>query len=919
MSLVKLRVDLQSKVDDKKKLEKLKQQKKAEKPKSNNILDIIEEIKRDIEENLGDKKNDYACITDIDELHRYIDNANRFGILAIDTETMGLDPLRCDIVGLSMYYRGTKPVYVPINHIDYINGERLENQLTREQVAEELKRLTTKNIFHNAPFDLRIIKRWLGVDLSCWWETQVGATLLDENESHKLKDLHSKYISHREEKSFADYLKGRITWDYIPIEYAYLYASNDAIDTFDLYEFQAKYLLNENREDMVKLNWLFRNIEIPMIDVVVDLEERGVAVNLDYVNELSEKYHKKLDSALKKCYDEIANYQYLIDDWRLTHHKGLSNPINIGSTSQLAILFYDILGLSHNFDDKGERCTDDDVLASFADRHPICKAIADYRAANKLIGTYIDNIPEITFKDGRVHTHFKSNGAKTGRMSSSDPINLQNIPSHNEDIRKMYIGQVTYRDVEMRGDGGYIFQRCEEVQLANGDWEWVELLKDGDELMNGETVRTTRIKELKVLVALYNNPSTPIQGRIRRIIQGADYSGQEPRVLSQLCADEGMLAAYKVGKDLYSEIASISMEIPYKLCLEHFPKGAPITRNQEGKWVYAQLKDKPKGEEENDGLLTFEDCKHFLDEDFDPELYDYEKLADGENDVYKKGKSRRGDAKKILLGIMYGRGARSIAEQLFGKPVKEDGVTIDKEKEKENIAKAQTIKDRVYTAFPRIKPFEEESHRMVKEKGYVTTLWGRKRRLPNYNLPDYSFHNIRKIKVDKKHPDVSPKSYDGQFAIEIVDDNVMDVDYYTTKLNSCYFKKKKALMDKLLVDENILVIDNNSKIAAAGREIVNSRVQGSAADMSKLALIKIRKDEELIKRDTHAIIPVHDEILIETPLRYARYVKKRFANDMETAAKPTLTIPITCDVVSSDRWYGEDLDIDSELQGLPVV
>ena len=89
--------------------------------------------------------------------------------------------------------------------------------------------------------------------------------------------------------------------------------------------------------------------------------------------------------------------------------------------------------------------------------------------------------------------------------------------------------------------------------------------------------------------------------------------------------------------------------------------------------------------------------------------------------------------------------------------------------------------------------------------------------------------------------------------------------------------------------------------------------------MSKLALIKIYNDEELHKRDAYSIIPVHDEILIETPLRYARYVKKRFANDMETAAKPTLTIPISCDVVSSDRWYGEELDVESELQELPVV
>ena len=81
-----------------------------------------------------------------------------------------------------------------------------------------------------------------------------------------------------------------------------------------------------------------------------------------------------------------------------------------------------------------------------------------------------------------------------------------------------------------------------------------------------------------------------IKARTRRIIQGADYSAQEPRVLSMLCADEGMLQAYRDGKDLYVEIAAISLHLFYKECLEHFPKGAPI-KNINGKWYYAKLKN----------------------------------------------------------------------------------------------------------------------------------------------------------------------------------------------------------------------------------------------------------------------------------------------------------------------------------------
>jgi hypothetical protein len=86
-------------------------------------------------------------------------------------------------------------------------------------------------------------------------------------------------------------------------------------------------------------------------------------------------------------------------------------------------------------------------------------------------------------------------------MSSSEPLNLQNIPSHRSDIRKMFIGQTTYRDVEARHDGAYIFDRCEEVETENG-WKFVEELKPGDKLIDGEAVRIVKIKPFRVLVAL---------------------------------------------------------------------------------------------------------------------------------------------------------------------------------------------------------------------------------------------------------------------------------------------------------------------------------------------------------------------------------------------------------------------------------
>lgn len=885
---IKFNADAVSKLKDDELLKKIKEQKRKPK-KSNNIMDVLEKIRQDVDKHLGEYKEVYRLITTKEELEAYIEHANQFGYIAIDTETTGLNPMVDDIVGLCLYFPGTnreeQAVYVPINHYDYFSDTRYEEgQIKREDVTGCLKKLTAKCIFHNAQFDIRVIKHNLGVVLKCYWDTLIASTMLNENEEHGLKYQHSKYISHKDEKTFSE-LFGAVTFKYVPIEYAYLYAANDARDTFELFEFQKKFLNpDHNREDFRNLYWVFANIEMPMVEVIVALEDNGVAIDMNYLNKIHDIYHKNLDDALQICNDEALKIKDKIDIYNSTHPKQLKLPLNVGSPQQLGILFYGVLGCSP-VDGKSATSTDEDVMNEFQKEYPVAKAILAYRSALKTTSTYIDNIPNILHTDGRVHTKFNSIGAVTGRMSSSEPINLQNIPSDDGEfcIRKMYIGQTTTREVELRKDNAYILNREEEVQLEDDSWVWAETVKTGDILKNGDIVKDVIIKDFKVLIGIKNQrkeENYKLVARTRRIIQGSDYSAQEPRLLSQLCGDEGMLQAYRDGKDLYVEIASISFHRPYKMCLEHFPKGCPI-KEVDGHWEYAKLKSG-----EDDGIYNFEDLHKYQDPDFDPSLYDYDKLADGENDTFKEGKKYRGQAKKILLGIMYSRGEKSIAEQL--------GCEIDE---------AREIKNNVYDSFPKIKELEDKSKQQVIEKGFVTTLWGRKRRLHEYNLPAYSFYYL----TDKDEKDLTK-----QVPLEICNE-------ITTKLDKLYWKKRDDFIQKCKDIDRILVVDNRKTIAKAGRQIINSQVQGSAADMSKLALIKIFYDEELNKRGVKEIIPVHDEILIETPLRYAKYVKKRFAEDMETAAKPKLTIPVCCDVVSANGWYHPELDLDAELHGLPEI
>ena len=499
---IKFKKEVSSKIEDAKLLQKAKEQKKVAN-KSNSIIDIIERIRIDVETYLGDEKSKYQCIRDKKTFLDYIEKANKFGKIAVDTETTGLDPMEVDIVGLCLYFPGEPITYVPINHKDYITGERLQDQLNENDIREGLEQLKAKIIMHNAQFDIRILKHTCKVILKCWWDTQIGATLLDENEIHKLKYLHEKYISHKEEKTFADLFNG-IDFPMVPIMYAYLYGAHDAIDTYELQEYQEQFINNreDNSESNKKIYSLFTTIEMPMVDVIVDLEDNGVAVDMEVLDSLKEKYHKKLDESLQLCYDELNAMSDQIEAYKKKNpnHK-LEDPINIGSSDQLVILFYEILKAKSGLGKK-KYSVDKDVMKILAKDYPIAKYILDYRAASKITSTYVDNIYEIIKKDGRVHTHFNSNGAKTGRMSSSDPLNLQNIPSHNQDIRKMFVGQTTYRDVEKREDNAYILKREEEVEMQDGTWKWAEAVQKGDVLSDGSIVKVVKIKDFKVLIGV---------------------------------------------------------------------------------------------------------------------------------------------------------------------------------------------------------------------------------------------------------------------------------------------------------------------------------------------------------------------------------------------------------------------------------
>lgn len=241
-------------------------------------------------------------------------------------------------------------------------------------------------------------------------------------------------------------------------------------------------------------------VEMPMIPVLAAMELTGVTIDKEYAKRLSVKYHKKLDSVDKKIEEALHEYDDIIREWRKTpdanfkskkvNKKGeetftkskseqLSDPISVTSPTQLAILFYDILKCPV-LDKKSPRGTGEELLEKM--EYPICKLILEKRGLEKLIGTYIDKLPECVLPEtGRIHAHFNQIGADTGRLSSSDP-NLQNIPSKNKDIRMMFSAGYIEKD-SIVVDNSITLKKDDELLIDTG-WKSAQNLEPGDIVVN---------------------------------------------------------------------------------------------------------------------------------------------------------------------------------------------------------------------------------------------------------------------------------------------------------------------------------------------------------------------------------------------------------------------------------------------------
>lgn len=471
------------------------------------IQERLRLIEQDVKSTLGVYETNTQVIYSKEQFHDYITAAIAFGYIAIDTETNNsLDPVTCKLMGLCLYTPIEQSVYIPVNHVDVNTNIRLNPQITEQDIAEELQRLSdTYIIMHNGKFDYEVIKCTTGIELHIDWDTMIGAKLLDENElSAGLKQQYIEKIDPSIEKYSIEHLFKDVEYAVVNPELFALYAATDAYMTYKLYEYQKQEILK-----IPSVLHLAETIEMPLVRVIAEMELAGMEVDQEYGKLLSRKYHNILNRIDADIETELNKLSEKISAWRLTPEANnkplkangseskskseqLAEPINLASPTQLAILIYDILQ-APVVNKKSPRSTGEAELKILAEqlKLPLLDLVLKRREQVKLLSTYIDTIPELASRwpDGRVRTHFNQYGAATGRLSSSEPLNFQNIPAKNKEIRMLFKAKEIYELVEPQ-DNQYKVSKFSEIYTDSG-WKYASDCRVGDIIITDDDIQKT--------------------------------------------------------------------------------------------------------------------------------------------------------------------------------------------------------------------------------------------------------------------------------------------------------------------------------------------------------------------------------------------------------------------------------------------
>ena len=398
-------------------------------------------------------RHEKHIVDTIESLEKLVNELQQQTLFSIDVETTGLNPIECDLVGISIAYceqiqskngrvrideskdELVKSYYIPIFH-QY--GNQLEIEVVREKLAEILSNKEISKTLQNAKFDSHVLYHHNMPLEGIIFDTMLASYIKDSSRKHGLKQQASDYLDYIMVE-YEALVKGNTktySIESVPIEEAGSYACDDAFATLLL----TKYW-QQNLDDK-ELDLLYE-VETPLALVLMIMEENGAYIDVNNLGTIENEINNKLKPIEERIYEEAGE------------------KFNINSPKQVGEILFNKLNLkAKGMKSKSGFTTNAKVLETLAQEHEIAKNILEQRHLAKLKSTYVETLPELrSALDNRIHTEFNQTITTTGRLSSSNP-NLQNIPARTE------LGN--------RIRGAFVPERAEDF-IISADYSQIEL------------------------------------------------------------------------------------------------------------------------------------------------------------------------------------------------------------------------------------------------------------------------------------------------------------------------------------------------------------------------------------------------------------------------------------------------------------
>ena len=418
-----------------------------------------DEIKNSNLTRLEDLYYDYQLIDTEEKRQELLQKILTKEIFSLDTETTGTDPITAELVGMSFAYAENQAFYVPVQ------AEREEAQKIVNLFKPVFENPKTLKVGQNIKYDMLVLSNY-GVEIGGpMFDTMIAHYVLQPELRHGmdyLAEIYLKYETIKIEELIGAKGKNQKNMRDLPPSDVYKYACEDADVTLKLKHVLEKELETSNAKP------LFEEIEMPLVPVLAYMERNGVRIDTDALKETSKHFTARMNQIEAEVH-QLAGVEF-----------------NIASPKQVGEVLFDRLKIVDKAKKTktGQYVTSEEVLESLRGKHEIVGKILEHRGLKKLLGTYIDALPQlINPHTGRIHTSFNQTVTATGRLSSSNP-NLQNIPIRNEDgkeIRKAFIPDdgceffsADYSQIELRimahlsGDPHMIeaFQKGQDIHAA---------------------------------------------------------------------------------------------------------------------------------------------------------------------------------------------------------------------------------------------------------------------------------------------------------------------------------------------------------------------------------------------------------------------------------------------------------------------